>query len=164
MTDAERVASFTHDPFLVWDGPNVTNRLAAFGQDGVELNESRMRMVLDHIVDAIITTNDRGVIESVNSAAETMFGLSSEQMIGNLFSTLLAEPYRQQYERYFAGYTQGSAAAALGVNTQIRGQRIPSGPFPLICTVTEMQFGNERKLIVIAHDASSQQDQNKRSA
>lgn len=44
MTDAERVASFTHDPFLVWDGPNVTNRLAAFGQDGVELNESRMRM------------------------------------------------------------------------------------------------------------------------
>lgn len=127
-------------------------------------NESRMRMVLDHIVDAIITTNDKGVIESVNSAAETMFGLSSEQMIGNMFSTLLAEPYRQQYERYFAGYTQGSAAAALGVNTLIRGQRIPSGPFPLICTVTEMQFGNERKLIVIAHDASSQQDQNKRSA
>ena len=127
-------------------------------------NDSRMRMVLDHIVDAIITTNDTGVIESVNSAAEEMFGLSSQRMIGSLFSSLLAEPYRQQYDRYFADYAQGSAAAALRANTQIRGQRTASGSFPLICTVTEMQFVNERKLIVIAHDASSQQDQNKRSA
>ena len=123
-----------------------------------------MRMVLDHIVDAIITTNDTGVVELVNSAAEAMFGLSSKHMIGNLFSNLLADPYRQQYDRYFTDYAQGSAAAALGVNTQIRGQRTNDGSFPLTCTLTEMQFGNERKLIVIAHDASSQQDQNKRSA
>ena len=127
-------------------------------------NESRMRMVLDHIVDAIITTNDTGVVESVNSAAETMFGLSSEHMIGNLFSNLLAEPYRQQYNHHFTDYAQGSAAAVLGANTQIRGKRASDGSFPLTCTVTEMQFGTERKLIVIAHDASSQQDQNKRSA
>ena len=127
-------------------------------------NETRMRMVLDHIVDAIITTNDTGVVESVNSAAEEMFGLGSKHMIGNLFSNLLADPYRQQYDRYFTDYAHGSAAAALGVNTQIRGQRANDGSFPLTCTLTEMQFGNERKLIVIAHDASSQQDQNKRSA
>jgi hypothetical protein len=44
MTDAERATSFTHDPLLVWDGPAVNARLAAFGQDGAELNESRMRM------------------------------------------------------------------------------------------------------------------------
>lgn len=127
-------------------------------------NESRMRMVLDHIVDAIITTNDKGVIESVNSAAEEMFGLSSQNMIGSLFSNLLADPYRQQYDRYFSDYAQGSAAASLSINTQIRGRRAADGSFPLSCTLTEMQFGNERKLIVIAHDASSQQDQNKRSA
>ena len=127
-------------------------------------NESRMRMVLDHIVDAIITTNDTGVVESVNSAAEEMFGLSSQDIIGNSFSNLLAEPYRQQYDHYFADYAQGSAAAALSVNTQIRGRRTTDGSFPMNCTLTEMQFGNERKLIVIAHDASSQQDQNKRSA
>ena len=127
-------------------------------------NESRMRMVLDHIVDAIITTNDTGVVESVNSAAEEMFGLNAERMIGNLFSNLLADPYRQQYDRYFADYARGDAVAVLGVNTQIRGQRLPDGSFPLACTLTEMQFGNERKLIVIAHDASAQQDRNKRSA
>ncbi len=129
-------------------------------------NESRMRMVLDHIVDAIITTNDTGVIESVNTAAEAMFDLSAEQMVGNSFSTLLADPYRQQYERYFIDYAQGSAVVTLGVNTQIRGQRKITGSFPLTCMLTEMQFGNERKLIVIAHDASlsSLQDQNKRSA
>jgi hypothetical protein len=44
MTNAERLTSFTHDPLLVWDGPAVTARLAAFGQDAGELNESRMRM------------------------------------------------------------------------------------------------------------------------
>ncbi len=122
-------------------------------------NESRMRMVLDHIVDAIITTNDSGVVESVNSAAEEMFGLNSQHIIGNLFSNLLADPYRQQYDHYFTTYAQGKAAAELNVNTQIRGRRAAGGSFPLICTLTEMQIGSERKLIVIAHDASSQRDQ-----
>lgn len=44
MSNAERVTSFTHDPLVVWDGPNVTAKLASFGQDGAELNEARMRM------------------------------------------------------------------------------------------------------------------------
>jgi len=127
-------------------------------------NESRMRMVLDHIVDAIITTNESGVVESVNSAAETMFGLASQNMVGNLFSNLLADPFRQQFDRYFTDYARGNALLGLGITTQLRGQRKLDGSFQLSCTVTEMQFGNERKLIFIAHDASSQQDQNKRSA
>lgn len=141
---------------------DITERKAYEKQ--LHQNESRMRMVLDHIVDAIITTNNTGVIESVNTAAETMFDLNAPQMIGNSFSNFLAEPYRQQYERYFADNTHERSAVTLGVNTQILGQRKTTGTFPLTCTLTEMQFGNERKLIVIAHDASSLQDQNKRSA
>jgi hypothetical protein len=44
MTNAERIASSTDDPRLVWDGPLVTSRLAASGLSGAALNEDRLRM------------------------------------------------------------------------------------------------------------------------
>jgi hypothetical protein len=44
MTNAERIASSTDDPRLVWDGPLVTARLAALGLNGAALNEERLRM------------------------------------------------------------------------------------------------------------------------
>ena len=133
-------------------------------ENNLRNDETRLRMVLDHVVDAIITTNESGMIESMNSAAEMMFDLISARAMGSSFSSLLADPYRQQYEHYFADYAQGSAAKMLGVSAQIRGQRTSNESFPLTCTLSEMRFGNERKLIVVAQDASSLQDQNKRSA
>jgi len=120
--------------------------------------------VLDHVLEGIITTDASGMIESMNSAAEAMFDLISARAIGSSFSSLLADPYRQQYEQYFADYAQGNAGKMLGIDAKIRGQRTINGSFPLTCTLSEMKIGDERKLIVVAHDALSVQDQNKRSA
>lgn len=44
MSDAQRVASFTDDPLLVWDGPALNARIAALGLGGSQVNESRLRM------------------------------------------------------------------------------------------------------------------------
>ncbi|TDR46714.1 hypothetical protein DFR29_103250 [Tahibacter aquaticus] len=42
LTTAERVVSFTHDPFLVWNGMTVSSNIA--GQAAIAKNEDRLRM------------------------------------------------------------------------------------------------------------------------
>lgn len=127
-------------------------------------NESRLRIVLDHVVDGILTTNNSGVIESANSAAEEMFALKADDLIGRPFSQLLAEPYRKEIEKKFIDYFNTGTSDIIGGTSDLRGQRITGATFALGCTVTEMQIGNEHKLIVIARDLSLHRDQSKLSA
>lgn len=55
-----------------------------------ELKDSKEKLiaVLNTIVDAIITTDDKGYIEDVNPAAEHMFGYSEEELIGQRVTLL----------------------------------------------------------------------------
>jgi PAS domain S-box-containing protein len=122
-------------------------------------NESRTRMVLDHVVDGIITTSDQGVVESMNSAAEDMFGVKNQEIVGRPFIRLLAEQHHHEFEGYFAEYSDSGTAPIVGTTLQLRGNRRNGGTFPISCTVTEMLINSERKLIVIAHDDSKQRDQ-----
>lgn len=54
------------------------------------LSESKEKLtaVLNTIVDAIITTDSRGIIEDVNPAAEHMFGYSAGELVGKRVSIL----------------------------------------------------------------------------
>lgn len=55
-------------------------------------SESRARAVLDTAVDAIITIDRAGEVESMNRAAELMFGLPAAETIGRSVSALLRAP------------------------------------------------------------------------
>jgi PAS domain-containing protein len=44
--------------------------------------EQKLRAILDAAVDAIITVNNRGIIESANPAARKLFGYSEAEFCG----------------------------------------------------------------------------------
>jgi len=62
-------------------------------------NESRLRLVVDNAVEGIISTDERGVINSFNSAAERIFGYSQNQMLGRSVEVLVpADKYASHLE------------------------------------------------------------------
>ena len=52
-------------------------------------NEARLRLVVDNALEGIISTDERGIITSVNSAAERIFGYSEKQLIGQSVGKLV---------------------------------------------------------------------------
>lgn len=54
-------------------------------------NEARLRLVVDNAVEGIISTDEKGIITSFNSAAERIFGYSQNQMIGASVKSLVPE-------------------------------------------------------------------------
>ncbi len=63
------------------------------------LRDSALK-VLDSVVDAIITIDDHGLIQSVNQATEKLFGYDASELIGQSLTMLMPEPYRSHHQAY----------------------------------------------------------------
>src|SRR6516162_6602099 len=70
----------------------------------------RLRAILETAVEAIITIDERGIIESLNPAAERTFGFKAEELVGKNVSMLMPSPYREEHDSYIARYLQSGKA------------------------------------------------------
>lgn len=59
--------------------------------------ESRLRAIVNHLADGVVTLRPNGCIDSWNKAAEHIFGYPEHQIIGNHFCILLASPDREAF-------------------------------------------------------------------
>lgn len=66
--------------------------------------EAQTRVILDTTVDAIITIDEQGLIESFNPAAERMFGYGAEEVIGQNVRMLMPPPHRDEHDSYLDLY------------------------------------------------------------
>jgi PAS domain S-box-containing protein len=112
------------------------NQLAEVAEE----REARMRAVLDSVADAIVTFDAEGIIETVNPAAERMFGYRAENLIGKNASSLLGEEHE--------------GALAIGIRHELAGRRSDETLFPMDLAVSEMRLAGRRLSIASARDVT----------
>ena len=67
-------------------------------------SEARTRAVLAAAVDAIITIDETGLIESMNPASEKLFGYTESEMTGQNVNMLMPAPYQEEHDGYLQNY------------------------------------------------------------
>jgi two-component system sensor kinase FixL len=107
-------------------------------------SEERLRAILDTAVEGIITIDGRGIIESVNPAAEKTFGWKASELVGKNVSMLMPAPYKQQHNDYIANYLRTGHARIIGIGREVVGQRKDGGMFPMDLAVSEVRLANRR--------------------
>lgn len=107
-------------------------------------SEKRLRAILETAVEGIITINEHGIVESFNPAAETIFGYSAAEVIGQNIKLLMPEPFRHQHDGYLANYHQTGHAKIIGIGREVAGRRKDSTIFPMDLSVSEVRLADRR--------------------
>ncbi|MEK0082352.1 PAS domain S-box protein [Benzoatithermus flavus] len=113
---------------------------------------TRMRAVLDTLVDAVITINRSGTIESANPAAERMFGYPVERLIGRNVAMLMPEPHRSAHDGYLRRYFATGESQVIGRHRELTAQRADGSVFPIELTVAPMQLDGATMFVGIVRD------------
>ena len=127
-------------------------RLRILAEDRVREREIRLRTIFENVVDGIITTNERGEIESFNHAAEKMFGYSAAEVIGKNVSMLIPAPHRDKHDKYVDRYLDGAKSKMVGTGREVEAQRKDGSTFPIDIAVNVMWVGEERFFCSIMRD------------
>ena len=110
--------------------------------------------VLDAVVDAIITMNVDGTIQSVNGSAERLFGYSANQLRGMPVTHLMPEPYRSQHQQYVRNYLSTGQAKIIDIGRELTAVKANGEEFPIYLAVSAIP-GNEF-FVGIIRDLSEQ--------
>lgn len=107
------------------------------------LNETRVstQTVMDHVQDGIITIQANGLITSINSAAEIMFGYEAQEVIGFDISILLPQAIRKidQRNRTNLNNKEGFFKAS----REATGRSKNGLTFPILMTICGFQGGKQ---------------------
>jgi len=114
--------------------------------------EERLRAILDGAVDAIITIDQRGLIESVNPAAQKLFGYSAEEMLGQNVSMLMPSPHREQHDGYLQRYEETGVPRIIGIGREVMALRKDGTHCPVHLAVSVVNLPRGRLFTAILHD------------
>jgi len=121
-------------------------------------NVRKLRALLNATVDAIITIDERGKIDSVNPATEKMFGYTEDELIGQNISVLMPEPYHSEHDQYLAHYHETGEKKIIGIGREVTARRKDGSVFPIELSVGEFLDGEGLMYTGIIHDISKRRE------
>ena len=108
--------------------------------------------ILDNVINAVITINEAGFMESFNLAASAMFGYTANEAIGSNVSLLMPQPHKDQHDSYLAFYRRTGEARIIGKPRELEGQRKDGSVFPMTLSVTKVALNGRVSFVGVVSD------------
>ena len=90
----------------------VLDRTAALALAGERLREvsARVTAIVGTMADGVLIIDELGIVETMNPAAERMFGYDASEVIGRNIKMLMPEPYQSAHDGYLERYRSTGVA------------------------------------------------------
>ena len=114
--------------------------------------EAHAQSVLDTAVEGIITIDENAMVLTFNRAAETIFGFSAAEIIGENVKQLMPAPYHDEHDEYVSHYLATGQKKIIGIGREVRGRRKDGTEFPMELAVSEVNVGVQHHFTGIVRD------------
>ncbi|MCH7820137.1 MAG: PAS domain S-box protein [Candidatus Marinimicrobia bacterium] len=118
--------------------------------------EQRLESILDNASNAIVTIDEKGIIESFNKAAATIFGYTEDEVINENVKILMSEPDSSKHGSYLDNYHRTGISTIVGIVREVVGQRKNGETFPLKLSVSQVNLDSGTVYTGIIEDLTEQ--------
>ncbi|MGH7796441.1 MAG: PAS domain S-box protein [Candidatus Binatia bacterium] len=115
----------------------------------------RLKAIVQTAVDGIITIDQHGAVESLNPAAEKIFGYAAAEVIGREIGLLMPELSAHFGAGALASYLRNIDRETIGSGQETRGRRKNGSEFPVEFGVSETVLGEARFYTGLVRDATA---------
>lgn len=116
--------------------------------------EARNDAILNTALDAIITIDEQGIIESFNPGAERIFGYSKEEIVGKDIAVLLHRSDKNKHNLNVHDYIRANQPYKIGIGREIKGLHKNGEILDLHLALSELHLNDRRIFTGIIRDIS----------
>ena len=131
-------------------GRDVTERNRALRE--VAAREDHIRKIMDTVVEGIITIDQNSIIETINPAAEKIFGYEAGELIGSHVGVLMGDNDRRLHDAHVARYVKTGQSQILGQSREVTGIRKDGAQVPLVLSISGFVAQGRQFFIGAIHD------------
>lgn len=127
-------------------------------QRNIELRdqEAYLRTIIETSTEGIITTDERGIMLTVNPSAARMFGYPPEEMLGQNVSMLMPSTYASEHDRYIADFTARHGDRPL-IGRTVMGVRKNGSSFPIGIGLASFELKGRHRFAAFIQDITELQ-------
>jgi two-component system sensor kinase FixL len=118
---------------------------------------AHLRSILATVPDAMVVIDQRGRILSFSAAAERLFGMAENEVVGSNVSRLMPSPDREAHDGYLQRYLATGERKIIGRGRIVTGRRKDGSTFPMELFVGEAMANGERVFTGFVRDLTEKQ-------
>jgi PAS domain S-box-containing protein len=108
----------------------------------------------DAAVNAILTIDPRGTVQSINAATTRLLGYSKDELLGQNVRMIMPEPFAREHDGYLKSYQDTGAKKIIGIGREVTALRKDGSTFPIHLAVSEFEANGKRYFTGIITDLS----------
>jgi len=116
-------------------------------EEALQKSVEDIHAVLDNVADGVVTTDEGGVIQSFNRAAQRLFGYPTNEVLGARPSCSWRSPTRGVHGLPQQPHAVGRDPASTSGSREMWGRRKDGSTFPIEFRATEMLLSGERRFV-----------------
>jgi two-component system CheB/CheR fusion protein len=135
---------------ILFTAQDVTESIQT--QRGLEEREARLSALVDAAPEAIITTDEHGIVGSFSPAAQSMLGYTEPEVIGQNVKMLMPKAHSDRHDEYMTRYLETGERRIIGIGRELTARHKNGWDVPVQLTIAEWWIGEERHFTGILHD------------
>ncbi|MDT8317272.1 MAG: PAS domain S-box protein [bacterium] len=120
--------------------------------ESLERQEKQFRSVVETAREAIISVNSDDEIIFWNKGAETIFGYSSDEMMGKSVTKIMPKQYRDLHKKGLRRVIKTGKSRVIGKTVELLGLKKEGGEFPVELSLAKWKVGGETFFTSVIRD------------